>query len=305
METISNKDFVIEKVTPLLIKKMWGGSRLSQEMQIGESVEVSNLNEISSSINGKNLDTFISEDQLPYIIKLIDTNDNLSVQVHPDDDLASKLDSCKGKTECWVILEAEEDAGIYLGMKSSTTKEMIADYIKDNKNLNDLLNFFPVKRGDFFYVPAGTIHAIGKGIFLFEVQQSSGITYRLWDWNRLDSNGKSRELHIEKGMQAIKCKDVFENQRENIFLNNKQDILINHPDFKLTAYSFNSKEVHKIKINNKERYASISCVAGTVKLNSGNQNLILKKGETCLLNSKIVSNLQLDVIIDCQLLLVQ
>ena len=190
-------------------------------------------------------------------------------------------------------------------MKSTTTKEMIADYIKDNKNLDELLNFFPVKRGDFFYVPAGTIHAIGKGVFLFEVQQASGITYRLWDWNRLDSNGKPRELHIEKGMQAIKCKDVLEYQRKNIFLNNNQDYLINHPDFKLTAYSFNSTGPHQIKVNNIERYTSVSCVAGAVKLKAANKSIVLKIGETCLLNSKAVNNLELDVIIDCQLLLVR
>lgn len=283
---------------------MWGGTRLSQQMKVGESVEVSNLKGMSSSVNGKKLDTFISKDELPYIIKFIDTNDNLSIQVHPDDDLAYQLESSKGKSECWVILEAEEGAGIYLGMKSTTTKEIIANYINDNKKIDDLLNFYPVQRGDFYYVPAGTIHAIGKGVFLFEVQQSSGITYRLCDWHRLDSDGKPRELHIEKGMQAIKNNDLLEYQKKNIFLNSNQGSLINDSDFKLSSYSFDATGTHKIKIDKTETYISVVCVGGAVKIKSGNENVILKQGETCLLSSNIVSNLELDVMIDCQILLV-
>ena len=138
----------------------------------------------------------------PLLIKVIQANDTLSVQVHPDDALASKWENSRGKTECWYVLNAQENARLIYGMNGHYTDEELKTAIENNK-LEDYMRFVTVKKGDFAYIPAGTVHAIGGGLRLLEVQQSSDITYRLYDW------GRGRECHIEKGIKSIK---EFKNQ---------------------------------------------------------------------------------------------
>ena len=135
----------------------------------------------------------------PLLVKIIQADDKLSIQVHPDDEWAAKLEGkgCRGKTECWYVLDAAPDAKLVYGIKEGYSDEVLAKAIKEN-NLENYLQIVPVKKGDFIYIPAGTVHAIGAGLRLLEVQQSCDITYRLYDW------GRGREVHVEKGLAVIK-----------------------------------------------------------------------------------------------------
>lgn len=139
----------------------------------------------------------------PLLVKVIQADDTLSIQVHPDDDWAVKLEGegNRGKTECWYVLDAAPDAKLVYGIKEGYSNEVLAKAITENK-LEDYLEFVNVKKGDFIYIPAGTVHAIGAGLRLMEVQQSCDLTYRLYDW------GRGREVHIEKGLAVIKRDDM-------------------------------------------------------------------------------------------------
>jgi mannose-6-phosphate isomerase len=135
------------------------------------------------------------------LIKFIDAKQDLSVQVHPSDEYALKNENSFGKTEMWYIVEAEEGAGIYLGFRESVTKEEYEKAIAE-KRLTDLLNFYEVKAGECYFIPSGTIHAIGKGCLICEIQQNSNLTYRVYDYGRKDKNGIERELHIDKALKV-------------------------------------------------------------------------------------------------------
>ena len=149
--------------------------------------------------NGKRFDRF------PMLIKLIDAAQNLSVQVHPSDAYALANENSYGKTEAWYIVAAEPGAGIYLGFKRDVTPEEYEGAIKDG-TLTDLLHFYEVKPGECYFIPAGTIHAIGAGCLICEVQQNSNLTYRVFDYGRVDKNGNPRELHVEKALRVTNLK---------------------------------------------------------------------------------------------------
>jgi mannose-6-phosphate isomerase len=140
--------------------------------------------------------------EFPLLIKFIDANDRLSVQVHPDDELARMRHQAYGKTEMWYVLEAETGASLISGFSKSVTREEFMQSVNGNR-LGEILNDADVKAGDVFFIPAGRIHAIGKGILLAEIQQTSDITYRIYDWDRKDSDGKPRQLHLDMAMDAI------------------------------------------------------------------------------------------------------
>lgn len=142
--------------------------------------------------------------EYPLLVKVIQADDTLSIQVHPDDELAIKLEGQgnRGKTECWYVLDAAPDAKLVYGIKENATKEELAKAIEESK-LDPYLEFVNVKKGDFIFIPAGTVHAIGAGLRLMEVQQSCDLTYRLYDW------GRGREVHIEKGLAVIKQEEMI------------------------------------------------------------------------------------------------
>lgn len=141
----------------------------------------------------------------PLLIKLIDAKENLSVQVHPSDDYALKYEQSFGKSEMWHIISADENSGLYVGLNKDYTKEEIERALKEGSILN-CLNFYKVKPGDTFVINPGTIHAIGAGVRLIEIQQNSNLTYRLYDYNRVDKDGNPRELHIKKALDVIDYK---------------------------------------------------------------------------------------------------
>lgn len=147
--------------------------------------------------NGKAFDFF------PVLIKLIDAKKDLSVQVHPDDDYARKNENSYGKTEMWYVVDCEEGARLFYGFKDKISKEEFKQRIKEN-TLTDALRSVDVKKGDCFFIPSGTIHAIGSGMLIAEIQQNSNCTYRVYDYGRLGADGKPRQLHIEKALDVTK-----------------------------------------------------------------------------------------------------
>ncbi|MFI3299126.1 MAG: type I phosphomannose isomerase catalytic subunit [Rikenellaceae bacterium] len=219
------------KFKPIYKERIWGGTLLNEvygrklpvtKEPVGESWEISAVEGdesvvCSGMLEGNNLselieiymDELVGESvyerfggEFPLLIKLIDAQDNLSIQVHPDDELSAARHGAYGKTEMWYVLSAEEGATLYMGFKEQTTKEKYMEYLEAGK-LEYLLASYEVKAGDTFFIPAGTIHAIGKGILIAEIQQTSDITYRVYDFNRVDSQGKSRELHTTLALDAI------------------------------------------------------------------------------------------------------
>ena len=211
----------IEKLYPECKDYIWGGEKLktkygkqTDKTPCAESWELSFHKEgLTRLANGKTLAEMTTEKDLgenvkgfpffPVLIKFIDAKDNLSVQVHPSDEYALKNENSFGKTEMWYIVEAEQGAGIYLGFNRDITKEEYETAIKE-KRLTELLNFYEVKAGGCYFIPSGTIHAIGKGCLICEIQQNSNLTYRVYDYGRKDKNGNERELHIEKALRVTK-----------------------------------------------------------------------------------------------------
>jgi len=204
------------KMLPSLKETVWGGSRLEKEYgknkkelaNIAESWELSAINGMESVATGGVFDnTLFSEiykkfnenAECPVLIKFIDSSSALSIQVHP----SKKDKDALPKNECWYILSADEDSEIAYGVDPSVTPDDLSSAIAD-ETLCEKLNYVKVNPGDFFYVPAGMVHAIGKGITLLEIQQSSDTTYRLYDYGRTDASGKRRELHVDKAIASVK-----------------------------------------------------------------------------------------------------
>ena len=226
------------KLKPSVKDYIWGGNFFQKFLKgldkerVSECWELSVRDEDSSIIAsgpnaGKRLSEVITKedigpvmDRFPYfplLIKLIDAKENLSVQVHPSDDYALKYESSFGKSEMWHIISAEEGSGLYVGLNKDYSKEDIKKALEDGTIL-DCLNFFKVKPGDTFVIDPGTIHAIGKGVRLIEIQQNSNLTYRLFDYNRKDKNGNPRELHIAKALEVINFKQYKVNKSESSLL---------------------------------------------------------------------------------------
>ena len=210
------------KLTPAFKDYLWGGTRLRDDFQkdcdfdkIAESWELSCHKDGPSVIaNGENkgltLEEYIEKngkavlgtdcekfENFPILIKLIDAKDNLSVQVHPDNEYALRVEGEYGKTEMWYIVDCDEGAELLYGFKHDISKDEFAQRIADN-TLLEVTNSVPVHKGDVFFIQAGTLHAIGKGILIAEIQQNSNTTYRIYDYGRVGADGKPRELHVEK-----------------------------------------------------------------------------------------------------------
>lgn len=272
---------MIIPLSPTVVRKIWGGQNLEKlkalpasgdGFPVGETWEISIHPDGPSLVEGKIL-TLSAHEELPYLVKLIDTSEELSVQVHPDDQYAKIHENSSGKSECWLILKADPGAGIYLGFKQSVTKESFAKGIINKENMSEYLNFYEVSPGDFFFVPAKTIHAIGAGITLAEVQQSSGITYRAWDWNRVDAKGVSRELHVDKTL-AVANFDPSANapgyfrMKKNLFNIPGKKELITHDTFKLYMINLKANESINMTTLNQKRLTSLMTLRGKLQLNA-------------------------------------
>ena len=211
------------KLKPAVKDYIWGGNYFQQFnkglglARVSECWELSVREQDSSIIAsgkeiGKLLNEVISNEDIgpvmerfpyfPLLIKLIDAKENLSVQVHPSDEYALKNENSFGKSEMWYIIDADEGAGLYVGLNRDYAREEIEKKLKDGSIL-DALNFFKVKKGESYIINPGTIHAIGKGVKIIEIQQNSDLTYRLYDYLRKDKDGNYRELHIDKALKVI------------------------------------------------------------------------------------------------------
>ncbi|MBQ4268927.1 MAG: class I mannose-6-phosphate isomerase [Clostridia bacterium] len=247
---------------------IWGGNKLKEKYgkktdktPCAESWELSfHKDGLTRLSNGKTLAETVTEKDLgenvkgfpffPVLIKFIDAKENLSVQVHPSDEYALKNENSFGKTEMWYIVEAEENAGIYLGFNHDVTKEEYETAIKE-KRLTELLNFYEVKAGDCYFIPSGTIHAIGKGCLICEIQQNSNLTYRVYDYGRKDKNGNERELHIEKALKVT-------NLNKFIPITFK-DCLGKSEYFTVQKYEINGE---KLLSTNEKSFHCLTCVKG-------------------------------------------
>ncbi len=228
------------------------------------------------AVLGKNCERF---EYFPILIKLIDAKDNLSVQVHPNNDYAMRVEGEYGKTEMWYIVDCEEGAELLYGFKKEISREEFAQRIADN-TLLEVTNNVPVHKGDVFFIDAGTLHAIGKGILIAEIQQNSNTTYRIYDYGRVGADGKPRELHVEKACEVTQLTPPVRPTKpmgEKIQKEGYSATLL------ATSEYFN---VNKLEIADKaeiiatdDSFISLLCLDGSFNIN----DIVLKKGESCFI----------------------
>lgn len=289
---------------PVYKDYIWGGDRLKKELnkdtpyeKTAESWEISsNKNGIckilNDEYNGKTLADIFDDDtikeaifgkkcnkfkEFPLLIKFIDAKDNLSIQVHPDDEYAIKNGLGSGKNEMWYIIDCSKDAKIIGGLNTNLLPQNLKEIIENNQ-IKDYLNYIDVKPGDSISILAGTLHAILKDIFICEIQQNCDTTYRVYDWDRKDKDGKERQLHKKEAIETIK-------------VNMNPEIV--HTDNKLKIQKIASNkdfEVEKVTCedifednSNEESFYAINIVKGNCKLSTNSQQYELKKGDSFLI----------------------
>ncbi|MFP1648989.1 MULTISPECIES: mannose-6-phosphate isomerase, class I [Enterococcus] len=290
---------------PVFQEKIWGGSRLRTVFgfdipndKIGEDWAISaHPHGVSVVENGpfkgwklddlwkehKELFGHPTEPVFPLLIKILDAEDDLSVQVHPDDAYGMAHEGELGKTECWYIIDAEPGAEIIYGHHAKTREEL-AEMIQDSR-WDDLLKKVPVKKGDFFYVPSGTIHAIGKGIMILETQQSSDTTYRVYDYDRKDEQGNTRELHIQQSVDVTTVPaKAPELQIKEIRQGNSSIVTYVETEF-FNVYEWDIKGITSFK--KQAPYTLMTVIDGAGELVIGNQTYSLEKGTSAILPSDI------------------
>ena len=216
----------------------------------------------------------------PLLIKFIDAKDFLSIQVHPDDTLAKERHNSFGKTEMWYVIDAVEGAGLYSGFSQEITPEEYVERIENN-TITDVLQFHEVKSGDVFFLPAGRVHAIGKGIFIAEIQQNSNITYRIYDYNRKDQNGNGRELHTELAKDAIDYKLYSDLKTEYTPSVNKGVKLAECQYFSTSVLDIDGEVTYKLA--DRDSFSIFICMGGNATLTDNEGNVTeMKQGETIL-----------------------
>ncbi|MDB7086676.1 mannose-6-phosphate isomerase, class I [Enterococcus mundtii] len=290
---------------PVFQEKIWGGSRLRSVFgfdipndKIGEDWAISaHPHGVSVVENGpfkgwklddlwkehKELFGHPTEPVFPLLIKILDAEDDLSVQVHPDDAYGMAHEGELGKTECWYIIDAEPGAEIIYGHHAKTREEL-AEMIQDSR-WDDLLKKVPVKKGDFFYVPSGTIHAIGKGIMILETQQSSDTTYRVYDYDRKDDQGNTRELHIQQSVDVTTVPaKAPELQIKEIRQGNSSIVTYVETEF-FNVYEWDIKGITSFK--KQAPYTLMTVIDGAGELVIDNQTYPLEKGTSAILPSDI------------------
>ena len=292
------------KVIPAFKDYIWGGQKLrtvygkpTDLSPLAESWELSCHPDGPSIItggehDGKTLETYIRENpaclgtgydstELPILIKLIDAQDNLSVQVHPNDQQAKAWEGQNGKTEMWYVVQADEGAMMTCGMKQDTTKEALREAIVSN-TVENLLNTVPSKAGDVFFVEAGTVHAIGKGNVIAEIQQNSNVTYRLYDYGRVGKDGKTRELHIEKGVEASNC--AAGTPRAIPTCSDGTRLLGSCRYFAVKELKILGEQAF---VADSKSYHALVVVAGQVQLETPDYSQIIKTGETVFIPASL------------------
>lgn len=287
---------------PIFQERIWGGTKLRD--LFGYDIPNDHTGEcwaVSAHPNGQSVvkngpyqgmklgDLWTSHPELfrssskvfPLLTKILDASDDLSVQVHPDDEYAGKYENGElGKTECWYIVDAEPGAVIIYGHEAKTKEELVS--MIENGEWDRFLTKVPVKPGDFFYVPSGTLHALGKGIVVLETQQSSDTTYRVYDYDRRDKDGNTRELHLEKAIDVTTVPQAYEpisyvtTQRGGLTVTS----FVSNSFFTVEKWNVSGEEA---EVAANEKYTIFSVLAGNGKLTAGGQSYDLAKGEHFIL----------------------
>lgn len=290
------------KLNPAFKDYLWGGEKLKTSYNkvtdlsiVAETWELSSHKDGESIItNGKFKGKFFSEylkenpqtlgtnctkfKDFPILIKFIDAKKALSIQVHPDDEYALKFENSYGKTEMWYILEAEKDSFLYYGFNKNITKEEYAKSIKDN-TITTYLNKVFVKPGETFFIEPGTVHAIGEGIVICEIQQNSNMTYRVYDYDRKDSNGNTRELHIDKAL------DVSILTKSNPAKEYKLEKFEGYTKKQLATCNYFNTEFYNVVKNcnlniDNTSFASLIITVGSGEIVYSNKSLTFIKGDS-------------------------
>jgi len=216
-----------------------------------------------------------AREEYPLLVKMLDANDDLSVQVHPDDSFARKEEGYPyGKTECWYVLDAEPGAELILGHHAKSREDL--EEMMDEGRWDELLKRVPVEPGDFYYVPNGTIHAIGKGIIILETQQNSDITYRVYDYNRTDDKGNKRELHIERAKQVttVPYQPAKINQEECVIEGLTCKQLVEESYFSVAHWQLDGRATRYVT----EDFLQVSVIGGQAELLLHKERFLLEKG---------------------------
>ncbi|MDR1950950.1 MAG: class I mannose-6-phosphate isomerase [Bacteroidales bacterium] len=299
------------KFKPVLKNKIWGGKKIAQ-LQISddatektgeawilsgvenEETVVTNgflaentINELieiymAELVGEKNFETFGCE--FPLLYKVIDANDDLSVQVHPNDELALERHDCSGKSEMWYIMDAEKNAEIILGFNQDMNQQKFKKNLENNTIL-DVLAQQKVHIGDAYYIPSGCIHAIRKGVLLAEIQQTSDITYRVWDWNRTDENGNNRELHVNEALEAINYNARNDGATRSQGIINGTSSLIKTPYFHTNEIML-TQGVEK-NYTDLDAFVTLFCVKGQGTVVANNVTVEIKTGELVLIPASV------------------
>jgi mannose-6-phosphate isomerase len=240
------------------------------------------LKEYYSSLVGSAVDP-ASPDVFPLLLKLIDPTQDLSVQVHPDDDYAgSHKEGELGKTEAWYVLQAAPGSKIYRGLKSGVTKDQLAEALKDG-TVAELLNSFEAKAGDVVFLPAGMIHALGAGVKIAEIQQNSDTTYRVFDWNRVGLDGKPRELHIEHALAVTDFSDAGENTCEPIRIRHGGCLRERFIDCDKFVFERLSNFTDSVRMHTEgKRFYILTAIRGEVEVAAEGGRVRLGKWDSCL-----------------------
>lgn len=296
------------KFNPLLVQTLWGGEKIipfkhlnSDLTQVGESWEISGVkgNETVVSegeFKGKKLNELVDElkgklvgeanykrfgNDFPLLIKFIDARQELSIQVHPTDELAQKRGKLRGKTEMWYIMDSDENAKLRAGMKEKITPEQYKQMV-ENDTITEAIAEYKVKEGDCFFLPAGRIHSIGTGCFLAEIQQTSDVTYRIYDFKRKDKDGNYRELHTEEAAECIDYNVEPNYRTEYTPVKNEGVALVECPYFTTAVYDLN--EPMTLDYSELDSFVILIGLKGSGEIidNEGNTT-ILCEGETILI----------------------
>ena len=295
------------KFRPILQEKIWGGNKLrdilnkkTDKENVGESWEISGVKDFISEVSngsekGQKLTDLIRKykadlmgkeiykrfgDDFPLLIKFIDAKTDLSVQLHPNDALAKQRHDSFGKTEMWYVMQADKGSKLNIGFNKTTNKEEYVNHL-ENKKILDILNFEEVDKGDSVFINTGKVHAIGGGILLAEIQQTSDITYRIYDWDRVDNEGNSRELHTELALDAIdfEKKDDYKLEYEHV---ENQSSEIASCEYFTTNYLPVKGKLTK-NLSNLDSFVIYICVSGEAKITIGSNSEELKAGESVLI----------------------
>lgn len=300
------------KFSPVLKDKIWGGTKMKTVLQkksdsaiLGESWEISGLPGDESIVtNGYLAENSLAdlleiymgelvgeeiyaafENNFPLLFKFIDANDNLSIQVHPDDQLAQTRGIGLGKTEMWYVVDAEPGAFLILGFEKDVSPREYQSAL-ENDEVESLLKKVEVKKGDVFFIPAGLVHAIGKGLLIAEIQQSSDTTYRIYDYNRRDDKGNYRDLHISEALEAIDFSRYVNKDRLNREeLNESMDLVV-CPYF--TTHKLVLDNTMRLNYEEIDSFKVYMCLEGEYILETpGNEQVHVLKGETILVPASI------------------